>query len=76
MTDNHEEMVNGRDAAAELEQRRIWAQKMREMIRTQLTADAIGMETAAQAEKDIQKRHQLMDTAKCLRVTIGWMGDE
>ncbi len=59
--------------AGELEKRRMVNARVNEIILGRLSLDAKIMESEARTEKDIQKMHQLMDTAKCLRVAMTWI---
>lgn len=59
--------------AGELEKRRLVAQRVNEIMLGRLNRDAEGMEASAKTEPDIRKAHSLMDTARCLRVTMTWI---
>lgn len=59
--------------AGELEKRRMVNARVNEIILARLQRDATGMEADARTETDLQKCHRLMDTAKCLRVTMTWI---
>lgn len=61
-------------AGVELEHRRKVLFRAFEVTGKQLDRDALEMEKSAiVGEHNIQRRHELMDTARCLRVTQTWL---
>lgn len=49
-------------------------QRASEIVFQSLERDALNMEKSAiVGENTIEKRHSLMDTARCIRVTMTWM---
>lgn len=61
-------------AVLEMEQKRKVFQRAAEIILHSLERDALNLEKAAiLGEHTIQRRHELMDTARCLRVCMTWM---
>lgn len=67
-------------AAQELSQKRqteiAERAKMAQTICSMLTMDAIRLEELARLEQDKPKMHRMMDTARGIRVTIGWLRGE
>lgn len=60
----------------ELERRRMVFKRAAEIICARLAQDATAMEDACEVSDDLTKRHQLMDSARCLRVTVTWLQNE
>jgi hypothetical protein len=61
-------------AGLELEARRKALFRAFELTGKQLDVDALAMEKAAIiGEHPIQRRHEIMDTARCLRITQSWL---
>lgn len=61
-------------AVQELEQKRKILQRASEIVFQSLEQDALTLEKAAiVGEHTIQRRHELMDTARCIRITLTWM---
>lgn len=61
-------------STTELEQKRKVMQRAAEIIFGSFERDSLKLEkTAMLGEHTIQRRHELMDTARCLRVAMTWM---
>lgn len=61
-------------SATELEQKRKIMQRAAEIIFQSFERDCLNLEKAAIVQENtIQRRHELMDTARCLRVAMTWM---
>lgn len=83
MESNHDEKVIelGKQPATppvdetEMERRRKIAFRAFDISSKQLEADALRMEQQAIVGEGhtIQRRHELMDTARCLRIATGWL---
>lgn len=68
---NKTETVDG----TEMERRRKVTFRAFEITAKQLESDALRMENAAIVGEGhtIQRRHELMDSARCLRIATGWL---
>lgn len=64
----------GQKSQAELEKARQIMLRSFALVSGQLEHDALKLEEGAiVGNYEIKRRHEMMDTAKCLRVTVGWL---
>jgi len=67
-------MAGGQKSADELERNRKITLRAFEITKLQLEKDAERMESAAiMGEHPLQRRHELMDQARAMRLTTGWL---